>query len=302
MKGTWGLLLLLAAGGAFSASGQDSGGERPTPPAKVSLHHPDPKFNLTLPDGYAPLPVLPPGAAYGYQRDLGGERRIVLSVSVLDGRIDPGDLSPQELAQVTEKLLKQFPAGAQVRMGKEIWKEHPLDTQEITYPLQGVEVLAVTVQFPTLPRAVQISMAGRRALETEIRGDLKKILRSFSGTTHWLTPNQRLWAGISGGSAVLGWLLLLIYGILYALRYRGGDLVTHWRFRVSYLTATVAIFAIAIFTGVVHNSVMQRETMDISVYVLTGVALACAVKTGDLYKKGLELRQKAAAAGTPSTP
>jgi hypothetical protein len=301
MKGTLGLLLLLAGGGAYSISSQDSAGERPTPPAKVSLQHPDPKFSVTLPDGYAPLPVLPRGSAYGYQRDLGAERRIVLSVTILDGRIDPGDLSPQELAPVTEKLLKQFPAGAQLRMGKEIWKEHPLDTQEITYPLQGVEVFTLTVQFPTLPRAVQISMVSRRELETELRGDLKKILRSFSGTTHWLTPNQRLWAGISGGFAILSWLLLLIYGFLYALRYRGGDLVTHWRFRVTYLTATLAMFAIAIFTGVVHNSVMHRETMDISVYVLTGVALACAIKTGDLYKKGLELRQKAAAA-TPPAP
>jgi len=128
------------------------------------------------------------------------------------------------------------------------------------------------------------------------------MLRNFHGTTHWLAPSQRLWAGISGGCSIVSWLLLLIYGILYAIRWRGGDVVSFWRFRVVYLTATVAMFSLSIAAGVFYNSMMQRETMDMSVYVLAGVALACAIKTGDLYKKGLELRRKAADAGTPLPP
>jgi hypothetical protein len=285
---TLGLLLLLAGGGAFSIPAQDSSAEgRPIP-----IQNSDPQFRMTVPAGYRAAEGRPGTSAYAFQRIDG--KPIAITVEILKGRIDPGDLNEAEM----EAARKQLPAGAKFRVSKESWGPHQIDVMESRFTAQGVEAFALGVQFPILPRAVQVTIGGQQSFEAQMRDDLRQILRTFHGTTHWLTPSQRSWAGSSGGCAILSWLLLIIYGITYAIRWRGGDVVSQWRFRVIYLTGTVAMFSLSIVAGVVYNSLMHRETMDASIYVLGGVALACAVKTGDLYKKGLELRQKAAA-GTP---
>jgi hypothetical protein len=158
-------------------------------------------------------------------------------------------------------------------------------------------LFGANVQVPLVPRAIQISVIGRMQLQSEVRSDLKKILGSLQGRTDWLTSRQRMLAFLSGGTAILSWLLLIVYGILYAALWKG-DVLRHWGFRVSYMTITVVMFALAIIGDVWYQSSKGREVMNISFYVLAGVSLACAMKTGDLYKKGLELR-KAAGAGAP---
>ena len=292
MKLVLGLLLLGTGGGAFSFCPQEAGSQgQPIP-----ITHSDPKFRMTVPAGYKPAAIKPPDANYAFQR-LDGQV-LAITVSILDGRIDPEELKESD---VSAAALKRLPPGAQLRLSRESWGDHQLQIIETSFTMQGVEAFSLVAQVPILPRAVQISIGGQKSSEKQARDDLKAVLRSFRGTTHWLTPNQRVWAALAGGSAILSWLLLLIYGILYALRWRGGDALSHWRFRVIYLTATVAMFSLSIATGVAYDTKREREAMGIGTYVLTGVALACAIKTGDLYKKGLELRQKAAAAA-PAPP
>ncbi len=264
----------------------------------IPIRHPDPQFRMTIPRGYKAISPKPKDVDFAFQRVDG--QALAITVSAMDGRIDPGNELKE--TEISAAALKHLPPGAQFRLSQESWGPHRIQIMETTFTSEGVEVFSLVAQVPILPRAVQISIGGQKSTEKQARADLKSMLRTFQGTTHWLTPNERLWAGIAGGCAMLSWLLLIVYGILYALRWRGGNVVSQWRFRVVYLTVTVAMFSLSIVAGVVHNSVRQRDTMDISVMVLTGVALACAVKTGDLYKKGLELRRKAADAGAPLPP
>jgi hypothetical protein len=57
---------------------------------------------------------------------------------------------------------------------------------------------------------------------------------------------------------------------------------------VGYLTVVVVLFAVAIGVGPLYKMSKGGDGLDLSVYVITGTALAVAVNTGRLYQKGRE--------------
>ncbi len=270
------LLGLLLMGGALSFSDQAS------PDSPIRVDHPDPKFRVTLPEGYKPAAKVPPNIVYAYQRLLNKDVNLAITIEILEGRIDPGGV---DLGQVKSAALKNLPPGAQFNLSKERWGPYEIDVFESSLAMNGLEFFTAAVQIPVIPRAVQISIAGQKSSEVEIRKDLKQILQTFKGTTHWLTPTQRLLAAVSGGSSVVAWIGLLLYGLLFVIFYRRGTL-RGWRFRVGYLSVVVVLFGVALTVGPFYNMTKGKETMDLSLYVLSGTALVVAVSTGRLYQKG----------------
>lgn len=281
------ILFLAATGGPVPVESGDA----------LTISHPDPKFRMSVPPGYAVSAVQPPGVAYSYQRVVGDGKAVALTVTILEGVIGREEISE---ADARAAALKKLPPGASFQLGKGRWGEYDIGVMETRFTMQGVDVFSLVAEIPSTPRAVMISVGGPRSAEAQMRSDLAHALRSFRAPSNWLTPTQRSLAFAAGGSAVLSWVTLLVYGILYAAMYRR-DVLRHWGFRVSYLTVTVVLFAVAITTSFWYHASKGGDGPDVSSYVFIGVALACAVKTGELYKKGQELR-KAAAAPPPAAP
>ena len=256
--------------------------EAAQPPAPVTINNPDPKFRMTVPRGYQDPGVRPPKVSYSYQRVLPDGKALALNVEILNGRIDR---APMSEAEVRAAALKQLPAGAEFRLGKAAWGELELDVMESTFVSSGTELFAAVVQIPTVPRAVQLSFAGQKASEAEIREDLRRVLATFKGSTDWLTPRQKWLAGLSGGFLILPWLLLIVYGLLYAGLYRKQPLRA-WKFRVAYLTVDVLLFGIALLLHVLYQASKGRPPIDTTFYVIVGVAAFCTVRTTQLAQRG----------------
>jgi hypothetical protein len=264
-----------------------------TASSPIRINHPQPEFRMTLPQGYQSTVKLPPNAVYAFQRSSTEESSLVLSVEILNGRIDPGRLDlPREVAEA----LKQLPPGSQVRSSKAMWGQLELDIFESLIPTNGNEMFVISVQIPTLPRAVQIAIAGPKTCEAEIRQDLVRVLGSFKGITHWLTPRQRMLALAAGGPNILGYSLLLVYGILYVSLYRNHPLRA-WKFRVVYGTALVVLFGVSMLTGVLYNASKNEPTMSAPFYVQALIALAVTTRTTQLAQRG-----RAASSPPPSAP
>lgn len=252
------------------------------PPLSVS--HPNPRFRMTLPRGYRESPSRPPNLAYSYQRIGPDGTGTAITLEVLDGRITREPLS-EETARAA--AVSKLPPGSQFKLGKAKWGDLELQVMETNLTMSGTDLFTAVVQIPTQPRAVQMAFGGPKAREAEIREDLRQVLRSFRATSDWLTPKQRLFAGITGVSAVAAWLMLAIYGVLYFFLYRGNPLRA-WKFRVVFLTAVVVAFATAIAVGPLYEMMRGGSKSDLSFPVLTAVALAVAVNTGRLLQAGRE--------------
>lgn len=262
------------------------------PEAPISIQHPDPKFRMTIPRGYQEAPSRPSNLSYSYRKAGPDGAGFAINVEVLDGGITP---EPIPEAEARASALKKFPPGSQFRFGRAMWGDHSLQVLEYSFTLSGTELFSAVVQLPTLPRAVQLGFAGPKASEAEVREDMRQVLQSFRGATAWLTPRQRLLAGLSGGSAVVAWSLLLIYGILYAALFRKNPLQA-WKFRVAYLCVIVVAFAVAIAVGPLYQMSKGSSKLELATMVLTAAALAVAVNTGRLFQAGRESSKLPAAA------
>lgn len=277
--------MILVIGLLVLATGQES---------PLTINNPDPKFRMTLPSGYAQVPP-PSGVHYSYRRLLEGSTGIGVNVVVLNGRIDPERLKE---AEVRAGALKQLPSGAQVRLGTSVWSEHELDVIESEFTMQGVDLLTLIVQVPILPRAVQVSIAAPKSSEAQARQDLKALLRSFRGTTHWLTPRQRGMAFAAGGTAVLGWSMLVLYAVAYAILFNKHPLRA-WRIRVGYLSVNVVVLGLAGLMGVLYEISKGKTPMDASFYVQVFAAVIIATRTTQLAQKGKAAEQPQAPAPAP---
>jgi cytochrome bd-type quinol oxidase subunit 2 len=101
---------------------------------------------------------------------------------------------------------------------------------------------------------------------------------------------------VSGGSAILSWLLLIVYGIAYAVSWKGGSLKA-WKFRVGYLAVTLLSFAVALVSGAIYEMSKGDSRNNTSFYVVSATAFVVACTTAQLFQKG---RQQAKAESTPS--
>lgn len=137
-------------------------------------------FKLMLPDGFVPVPELVGVApsivhAFGREDPETGDLRIVLMIEDLGGTIGRERIT-----------MDHLPTGFKGKLFTTQWKGFEVDGIEVPEEADGRKAIALNVQIPLKPTAIQVKLWAFEAHRPELDGLLATTLRGLEGESNWI--------------------------------------------------------------------------------------------------------------------
>jgi tetratricopeptide (TPR) repeat protein len=267
------------------------------PRVAIPINLTDPPCSLEIPAGYIASEIVPPKALYAFTQTVDEKNDLMTAISIelMGGMLGREKGTSEEMARVAQKYA---PSGITFKLATEQWKEFDITIMEGRGMVGGIPMYFRMAQIPLVPQAIQIGCAGPASYEKEIRADLTKVLATVQGKTNWLTEKERGMAFRSGVPAVLGWVLLIAYGIAHLAGFRGQPRRA-WKLRVGWLIVLTACFVLASIFGFLYADQRGRSFTSILVPV---AAIGCAALAFIVYQRSQAAPAPAVAAAPARAP
>lgn len=216
-----------------------------TEPVKVGvrLTSENPRFEVTLPDGYqmSEPRETPPRYIRASGREDWARISLVLAEQKLVLPQNPGGITLEETLPFIA-----LPTGSKRLFYTVKWNDFDIPVVEYRAVIKDLPVIGVSAVLPLSPKAVTLTISAPDPLEKEVREDLKEVLfKLVKASTHWHTPDQlqRIWILDLIGKT--GAVLLVLYPIVWIGIFRGDPMRGHW-LRVAWLLVVAVLLFIPI--------------------------------------------------------
>jgi hypothetical protein len=169
-------------------------------------------LRLSVPDGFVSVPEKVAGdIVFAFQRPAvaGDNANTGILISRMRGVIGREKIDPKILAAKAPKIT----------VVAEKWKTFEIEVTRVPEEISGIKVVTFNAQVPIKPEAIQISVVGEAARESELRGILRTVLATVDGQTNWLTTEERINRGASGIARLAITLAVIVF--LAGLVWRG---------------------------------------------------------------------------------
>lgn len=239
------------------------------------------QYAYKVPVGYERFESGKPQIVGAHRRALDEKRTRFMGFTV---EMLPGTIGMRTTAdQLREDAARKLPAGT---------------FQVLTMPWKGFEVLAIeiesspeglekgvtySVQVPLKPRAMQIRFMAPADRKEEALAEFRKVLAGVDGKTNWMSPGR--FALVIALAVVygLGWLLLLTYGVVKAIAWRGNpDRAA--RLRAGWLGVSAVLLMLGAMVGWATESSGGAENGAPLIGIV--IAFVVANNASKLWKRG----------------
>jgi len=143
-------------------------------------------FRITIPDEFEEFPVPVgmerPTILYSFIRQSDtGENNVNIMIERMNGTIGRELLTVESL----EPRQGELPPGSKLTIYKTQWKGHALTGSDMRMIEGGIPFIARSVQVPLSGEAIQITVGGPAAADTEITQVLEQMLGTLEGESNW---------------------------------------------------------------------------------------------------------------------